>query len=78
MRELTEARIAVRLAELRVLAAETAYEYSRERCSATTRRLLEPLQARSPERACAAQAQGELRRPAAVLDGTGIRAGKYA
>ena len=51
MTELTEARIAVRLAELRVLAAETAYEYGRAQCSAATRRLLEPLQARSPERA---------------------------
>ena len=49
--ELTEARIAVRLAELRVLAAETAYEYGRAHCNATARWLLEPPRARSPERA---------------------------
>ena len=41
------ARIELRLAELRVLAAETAYEYGREQCSAA---LFKPL-ARSPEQA---------------------------
>jgi len=47
--EYLAARIELRVAELRVLAAETAYAYGRAQCSAATRCLLKPLRARSPE-----------------------------
>jgi len=56
------ALIDVRLAELRELAAETAYAYGREQCFAATRRLLKPLRARSPEQAWRAEVRRQVRR----------------
>ena len=68
--ELQAARIAVRLAELRVLAAEAAIEaahaavpeHSPEQYSAALCWLLEPLRARSPEQIWRAEVRRQARR----------------